>query len=242
MLIVSKEHDYYDAIMRLGVDKSCIYIRRLQEYFQDEEGYKKVYQLIPNKDLKHVGNRYDCGFDNSSDVYIEKIGGIYFCGMYFPFINIIDRKHKKEVFAYSIEEVDRFINTYGSTKDITEYNKRNKSYGIFIPLRRRYVSEIFNVNKNKNETNISFHHIIDSPIVLIENNQCRGNSKIILNPILKAYYFFKVFDPYRTFQEISMFIGGVLGGQTPKMERVSDEIRLEKHGFDRKTSFRKEKG
>ena len=63
----------------------------------------------------------------------------------------------------------------------------------------------------------------------------------MLNPRLKRFEFYKVFDSYGAFQEIHMFLSGVLGNTEKKTVGVSDIHRLEAHGFDRKTSFRKEK-
>jgi len=52
--------------------------------------------------------------------------------------------------------------------------------------------------------------------------------------------FFKIVDPFTAFQELSMFIGGIMGGKSPIMIEVADKDRIAKHGFD-KFSFRKEK-
>ena len=58
---------------------------------------------------------------------------------------------------------------------------------------------------------------------------------------LKDVDFVKVMDPVRAFQEISMWIGGVLPRPGPPMVQITDpEVRLAKRGFDR-WSFRKEK-
>ena len=51
----------------------------------------------------------------------------------------------------------------------------------------------------------------------------------------------KYLDPYMTYQELEQFISGILGGNSPKMIEISDKDRLESHGFDNVTSFRKSK-
>ena len=58
---------------------------------------------------------------------------------------------------------------------------------------------------------------------------------------LKNVQFFKKIDAYTAFQEISMWVGGVLPRPGADMEQISNVIRLQKHGFDKKTSFRKAK-
>ena len=50
--------------------------------------------------------------------------------------------------------------------------------------------------------------------------------------------FQKIVDPFTSFQELSMFISGVMGGKSPPIIQLKDEDLIGKHGFD-KWSFRK---
>jgi hypothetical protein len=61
-----------------------------------------------------------------------------------------------------------------------------------------------------------------------------------INPIgLKQLGFAKALGPYEAFQELSMWIGGVLGGNSPEtVEIKSDKVLIENHGFDHVFSFR----
>jgi hypothetical protein len=65
------------------------------------------------------------------------------------------------------------------------------------------------------------------------------HSKFIINPLLKNYEFFKMFDSFQAFQEVSMFIGGVLGKGEKEITEVADKYKITQHGFN-KWSFRKE--
>jgi hypothetical protein len=64
--------------------------------------------------------------------------------------------------------------------------------------------------------------------------------KFFINPLLKNYEFYKVFDTFQAFQEISMFMGGVLGAGEKEITVVADKYKIAQHGFD-KYSFRKDK-
>jgi hypothetical protein len=55
---------------------------------------------------------------------------------------------------------------------------------------------------------------------------------------LKEVQFYRVFDAFAAFQEIAMWIGGVLPSNGNAMVAISDTIRLEKHGFSKRSSFR----
>ena len=64
--------------------------------------------------------------------------------------------------------------------------------------------------------------------------------KFFLNPLLKDYEFYKMFDTFQAFQEVSMFMGGVLGAGEKEITVVADKYKIAQHGFN-KFSFRKDK-
>ena len=56
---------------------------------------------------------------------------------------------------------------------------------------------------------------------------------------LRSFGFAKAVDPYMAFQELSMWIGGVLGGTSPEIVAIKDDkVLIEGHGFDNRFSFR----
>jgi hypothetical protein len=57
---------------------------------------------------------------------------------------------------------------------------------------------------------------------------------------LKDYGFDRIKDSFTAFQEISMYLSNILVEQK-EVVKVEDNVRIEKHGFDLKKSFRKEK-
>lgn len=60
---------------------------------------------------------------------------------------------------------------------------------------------------------------------------------------LSSMGFAKALDPHSAFQEISMWIGGVLGAENPNIVEITDDrVKAEKHGFHHPTSFRRSKG
>lgn len=62
---------------------------------------------------------------------------------------------------------------------------------------------------------------------------------IELNACLKAVEFHRLVDPFTTFQEIQMFLGG-LAAPEKSIPPVSDKDMIVAKGFDLKTSFRKD--
>lgn len=67
----------------------------------------------------------------------------------------------------------------------------------------------------------------------------RDDPRFEVNPFtLKQIGFAKAIDPYTAFQELSMWIGGVLGGTSPEICKITDDqVLIANHGYD-KHSFR----
>ena len=59
-----------------------------------------------------------------------------------------------------------------------------------------------------------------------------------LNPRLADYEFFRVMDPVTTFQNLEMWLGGVVSQRENSTVNISDKDRVFQHGFD-DYSFRK---
>lgn len=73
-------------------------------------------------------------------------------------------------------------------------------------------------------------------IFYFNHNQING----IINPRLKDYGFDRIKDGVAAFQEISMYLSNILVEQKETVV-IEDRLRVEQHGFDLKTSFRKPK-
>lgn len=84
----------------------------------------------------------------------------------------------------------------------------------------------------------------NTPIFLygdyLDNKYIPGKSQeLIINPRLKDLGFQSVKDPVTAFQEIYMFLSGVLGVPERPMIKISDKEMAKKKGHDGKYSFKK---
>ncbi len=71
-----------------------------------------------------------------------------------------------------------------------------------------------------------------------EDGVDRQSAWTVNSDTLKDYDFVKVVDPVRAFQELSMWVGGVLPKPgNPMVQITDDKVKLAKHGMDA-TSFR----
>lgn len=71
------------------------------------------------------------------------------------------------------------------------------------------------------------------------DDQKLPNLVLELNPTLEELHWQHTWDPWKCFQEISMYVGGILGNNEDKIPPVSEADRLAGHGFDQ-SSFRRQ--
>lgn len=266
MRIHSKFRDYYDSCLGYGIDPNCHYVRHTEEFQNKHKAQKnlkhgkwenveyKVVQDCPRiAEYFDMFPRYSRGWRGEGD-RIEAIRShlILFCGATYVYLEFeirptkstgINKFHK----AFSVNDVDVLIRKYGTkdakarwsgkeSKSQSRYRgKRGDKYYTYSAVDQADVKWLFtNWQGVKHQDILDVHYKTTVPVMKVEGE------KLIYNPCLKDLEFFKVVDAFQAFQELSMFISGVLGGQSPKMIEISDEVRIAKHGFD-KMSFRKEK-
>ncbi len=166
-----------------------------------------------------------------------------FCGTITPMLELYTNIDAEPHRCWSIEDVDQFmqdnldrgqIRAYKSTRWVRGYNYR----------RRRGLFEQFfiacNQQRDKHEHLFHLHH---TPVFVT------GSKKLVINACLKDVGFFTQVDNYRAFQEIDMYMGGILGTHgghktkykgRPMSSEVSDRDLAAAKGFD-KHSFRSSK-
>jgi hypothetical protein len=241
MKIISKYHDYYDTCLVYGSDPKCVYNRVAKAYESDKSPIK----LDEKRGTLSAGISFDrCVWRRSNN----NIGVVWFCGQSFPFItiskpvgcvpsrNIFKKEVPDIIYCYSIEELEKALPTVLSKDRVKSYfakTKRNRYHFDSDTTQER-------AHKFFNETTFPKERIIESLCKLGVPYFRYDFVKGILttNPMLKDMQFYKVKDAFTAYQDISMFISGVMGGQSPPMIPISDEVRKSKHGFD-EWSFRK---
>jgi len=265
MKIISKFHDYYDVAVWYDSDPNCIFVRK-EETFVDKQPVDIKFPIRVNEIVYYCGRFSKI---NDRKVQIEKQMLLFFCGRIYPILSIqakwdefedsvndrgqiVGKKVEKSsvFYCYSVEETRTVFRKYG-TKDDEKFLKielGNYLTGETVNRRltKRQVMEIFFEESSKSFSEgaiLDMHFTLQSPyFVYARNTRDHKNDEILtVNPALGKMEFYRVLSAPQALQEIEMFVSGVFGGQVPPIVEVSDKIRLEKHGFDSKTSFRKDK-
>lgn len=223
MKIYSKFKDYYDVGLQYGIDPNCKYVRTTETFYYGDEKWDIINKMLRTH---YQFNWYEKLLYQH---FILFCGKIYFCA---EFYDGPPMKHTS-IFVYNYESLLKYCEVYNNTTLLNRVTKeRHSKWSISAK------DSFSQFPSNKKDKLIQFSIDIGSPIMMYTADKYIDKSTAILNPCLKDVGFFKAVDPVTAFQELSMFISGVMGGQAPPMVQISDKVRLEKHGFDSVKSFR----
>jgi hypothetical protein len=249
MRIFSKYHDYYDKTLGYGIDPNVIYERKeenITDWMKDQPDLQKRLSKIHDDIFDFRIERI-----NSPELQVINKIVVLFCGKIYFCVKI---SYKGKHTPYYDNTITEFIYTFDAFKRaITTHSKINLEHsmtsGLFDGTRSKPMAIakrfkiLFDKQGAESDAAKDIHFELDSPVVVIDYDLIYTYSKkngVFKNKCLKGIEFFKIVNPFSAFQELSMFIGGVMGGKSPIMIEVSDKDRIAKHGFD-KLSFRKEK-
>jgi hypothetical protein len=223
MRIISKFRDYYDAALSQGLDEKLLF-RRSTALKPFDPGY----------DVRHCFNRIaDRNYE-----YLVELCVVGFCGAFYPHVLF---RYQKEVLVRNPSAFDTLLAGY--LKDWnpwTGYERRRQAW--FQKTAREIYDEHMGRDFRKFEALFMKHGVPYFQLRYARQGDEVAHGPVIeLLPVLSDLHFEKVVDPYTAFQEISMYVGGVLGNTEDRIPKVSDEERYAGHGFDAELSFRKQR-
>lgn len=235
MYIISKKKDYYDGVAgTTGIDKTIVYEREVIEvdednmpkFFRRKKGFWRKGERNPFHELSYhkLKKEYRDVCDEHAHFIIGFCGKLYIGWKLYRVIDDTSKKISTE-FVYDADYIKSILEQsswHNNLDDSIDYIQTFDAIEIFREL--------------------------NTPVFVYDADYGRGyfygNSynnhkpKFLINPLLKEYEFFKVFDTFQAFQEIQMFMGGVLGKGEKEILVVEDKYKIAQHGFD-KWSFRK---
>ena len=241
LIIKHKRNDYYDGVAgTTGIDKTIVYDRQTIEYDRLDDINNFISHLKSNKknEIKDI-------FLKLRNVAIKKE---YYQSYPFNSYFIVGFCGKLYI-GWKLYSKGKNIHTtcYEAITTITYDLKYIKKIFKLIGYNSNLIDDINNIWCYNA---IDLFRELDTPCFIYDSDYGRNNidtkayfnnshPRFIINPILKDYAFYKILDSFQAFQEISMFLGGVLGNHEKEIVVVDDKYKIEQHGFD-KWSFRKE--
>jgi hypothetical protein len=233
MKIISKFHDYYDTVAAHGVSDGY--------YFRTPS----IHPISGAKYEPFLGNGMRLGSEFDYSV-------ILFCGQVFPCIQV---KTLQERYTVTRGEFSIFnMETYDKYQKLVREDLGFKGSPRWPAFRSK--ADWFDQVKTDRDSMEKYfeglnsldsgfiHRELNAPIIHVRHEPSRnsyGRRVFEANPQLKGLGFQSVKDPFTAYQELDSYLSGVMGVETRPPVEISDVHRLEGHGFDKKTSFRKGK-
>lgn len=237
MRIISKFKDYYDGGLAYGQDDSVVYVRLTEELQRvtewDSKKFPEMYERtknapyigrpFPNVYVRPEHRPHERWYTNSKG----RSGHIAFCGKIYPYYQVAIRNPDSKA---GLGQEDILVDCYDKRFD--EYVTISKRWGRNDDG-KDYDSFAEWTAANSGYEDASLNLFFNCPVVAY-----LGYGDMILNPCLKDFNFQKVVDPFTAFQEISMFVGGVLTNNPTPPDTQPDKAKVISHGFDPKYGFR----
>lgn len=218
MLIVSDFHDFYDTAATFGVDRTVVY----------------------NRKTELVAHKSGCYFPQTESTkgvsQIQKFV-IGFCGVLYPIISVYKHKTGEHHCFFSAAEC---LEWAGDGKKLKR-SLISMYWGSFNLDDKRQVEHFFNP-QTWNTSLLPLFSEYNTPIFFYGDISEERGKNLMLSPKLSTYKFFQVKSPPTAFQEIYMFISGVLGIAARPMIVVSDECKKVSAGHDGEYSFKRPPG
>lgn len=244
MRIISKFKDYYDGGMAYGQDEAVVYVRKKEEVFIDKirrNAYERVHgtQYAPfEKELISGRNCYGIDWN----VFVVGFCGKCHIGIELKWSNYCFTE-KEHAFCYNIEDVEAFYKKVLGKRDFESFRNQKAPvyagyFGRISPYGLDGFRKIFNLLDSQDKYKDYF---LDNKVPTFVARLESDRIEVTYNQCLKDYDFYRVVDSYTAFQELSMYISGVLGVGEPVTVDVSDECMRDAKGFD-DFSFKTKKG
>jgi len=239
--MIGKLHDYYDGLMAYGQDDTLTFHRETIEHKSKSQELKDAAELVGLDEFRR--GYYNDRFmypqteltTKNFDRHLVKTIMVGFCGkVYFGLsVEIIDPKTyiKTTKYIYTHDDAAKLDLKY---EYITQFERQFFNEGKRTRWLSNVMSKYSHLFSGIDATEFSIKYKV--PYFVIEMSQGMVD-KVTFVPELKKYEFQKVVDPYTAYQELSMFLGGVMPRQMPEMVEISDKDRIAQHGFN-KLSFR----
>lgn len=232
MYIISKQKDYYDGVAgTTGIDKTIVYERQMT--------------VIDGNDIPKIfrgGYRDPSPFYKLTNTHIKKELSMVYLHTEPFFIGFCGKLY----IGWKLYSEGKVL-PYGDKELITTITYDNENMKKLVEKRSFSGNFEDNLNSVLSYDPIEIFRSLNTPSFVYDadydrkswDRYWRNHPKFIINPLLKEYQFYKIFDTFTAFQEIQMFLGGVLGSGEKEIVEVADKYKIGQHGFD-KWSFRRE--
>lgn len=240
MRIISPFKDYYDGVQRQGYDAQHPYVRKTE-----------IIEIKGHKETLPFG-AYVNGYRgwHREKFQINSTSVIIVAGK--PFLRKEMEYVRLDIFNNAIRTTEAYFSADSLEKKIREcvpeYDLRKKTRYTQEYHLSEDVKELRNFPQPKHfteATNLCLNY--KAPIIEIRHDDPKTGYNprldvrgyVILNPQLNMRGFAHAMDPFTIYQELAMYISGVLGAPANPTVDITEKTMVKKKGFDPKYGFRK---
>jgi len=230
MKIKSKQKDFYDGLQAGSVDTDCVYIRHTtEEWIPDAVLASKAFATLLNSKVTNKKKYHH--------IVIGFAGNVYQGIMCHPMVDVnnhdgvIQRVPDTKKYQDSIYSVGKF-------KQFLQEHVKDGPYRNYWLLQQDIQEKtVHGVLLHLFEKQLVIDKFFDkAPIWAME--QCEYGVNVVYNPILNNYEFGKVLNPHEAYNQLWRYIA-TKGRPEMEMPKISDEMNIQRHGFDPRYGFRK---
>lgn len=230
MKIISPFHDYYDSAM-IYFDDSILLKRKTEQVYLGD-----INVSLPNR-IDKIATSYVGNINPLSRV--AAIDYLYFCGKVYPLFSIFNSKSHWQKVNGKLTQIDNrsdqvYFNSFDELLKACEREgmKINRSFG----QPKNHIEKMKEKLERLEDYEVSadIFRKVGAPYFILEGN------KLIVYPELKAITKSFKMDAATVYQEIEMYMGGVLGQAEKEIIEISDVDKRNSKGFDNQ-SFKKRK-
>ncbi len=232
MRIISKFHDYYDSVLKFGADNRVVYVREAAEVDLRNGLPEDLSFMEPSLHARDLRTQHDASLLLQPFI-------IAFCGRVYPGVRLISPGKPGKAPAFDESYYDAASYTARLTElglKINPGRRSRWSLSCASPLKLCDIKDFY-----KTPAAPAFDALVSRRTpVLVGVATLRSPVSLELHQdcALKPFRFYQVFNAYSAFQELDMFLGGVLAQNEDPMPVLDDRAKVQRKGFDQ-YSFRR---
>lgn len=235
MKIISPFQDFYDRALAYGHDDRTIYVRKPEELFNSHDPVLRNvrdFDFMFN-DFAHNGCT---GHDQCSISFHAT--HVLFCGKMYRGIRVTRKAHwsqpacDKTAVYYDADALVKAVKEMGGSLAV-DYRKTGQMWWG----RRFFYENSIRDWLAVQGSDAFYNFAVENRYVALVSDPTTP-SRVINNAKLADYDFYRVMNPAIAYQEIDMYISGVLPAASMVVSPTPDKYKIQAHGFD-KSSFRK---
>lgn len=235
MKIISPFKDFYDRALAYGHDDHVVLVRKTEELYNSHDSVLRSVKMFDHlfEDFAYNSIRGAEECTISFDYVV-----ILFCGKTYRGIRVTRTpswtkvQDVKSIVVYDGDALKNVVMNFGGDIDV-DHQKRGR---FWWGRQFFYNNSIRTWLSNQGTTEHQEFAITNKFTALVVDGG--SPTRVINNARLADYDFFRVIDPATAYQELDMFISGVLPSASNQMVVTEDKYKIQAAGFDDR-SFRK---